>query len=104
MILASLVTKIFEGILSIILKLVGVILLPVNLLISAVLPDLSGALDIVTDYFDYIKSFVPLVISYTGLNTTTIGIIESLLVFMLVSPPIVHGIKIALKWYNALKL
>lgn len=95
---------IINGIFKLIMSLVNLLLMPIDLLIEQFLPDISEAINYVGSFFDYIGDFVPFVISYTGLNQFVLNAIYSILVFMLTVPLMVHTIKLAVAWYNKLKL
>lgn len=98
------IKAIINGIFKLIMALVNVLLMPIDLLIEQFLPDVSTAIDYVTSFFDYIGDFIPFVISYTGLNQFVLNAIYTIFVFILTVPLMVHVIKLALAWYNKLKL
>lgn len=98
------IKAIVNGIFSLIMTLVNVLLAPIDGLVSTFLPDISEALGYVNGFFDYISDFVPFVISYTGLNELVLSGIYDITVFILTVPLMVHTIKLAINWYNKLKL
>lgn len=98
------IKSIINGIFKLIMALVNVLLAPIDLLIEQFLPDVAEALSYVSNFFDYIGGFIPWVISYTGLNEFVLTSIVNISVFILTVPLMVHVIKLALAWYNKLKL
>ena len=97
------INAILTGIINIILFLVNLILLPIDALISTLLPDLSNALTSVAIMFDYALSYIGFAIDMTGLSDLAIGLIVSYWVFKLSAPLLVSTIKTALNWYRTLK-
>ena len=95
---------IINGIFKLVLGLVNVLLIPIDALISRYLPSLADALDYINDFFDYIGSFVPWVISYFGFTDLVLNTIILVVTFILTVPLLVHTVKLALSWYNKLKL
>ena len=97
------INAILTGIINIILFLVNLLLLPIDALISTLLPDLSNALTSVAVMFDYALSYIGFAIDMTGLSDLAIGLIVSYWVFKLSAPLLVSTIKTALNWYRTLK-
>lgn len=98
------IKAIINGIFKLIMSLVTLLLSPIDYLIEQFLPDVANIIDYVGSFFDYIGDFIPFVISYTGLNQLVLNGIYVILVFILTVPLMVHTIKLALAWYNKLKL
>lgn len=98
------INKILMGIFNLIISLVNVILWPLEQLINTLVPNLLPALDSVSDFVNTISKYITWFISYTGLTTSTLSIIISLLTASVMIPLTAHAIKIGLKWYNALKV
>lgn len=97
------INAILTGIINIILFLVNLILLPIDALISTLLPDLSNALTSVAVMFDYALTYIGFAIDMTGLSDLAIGLIVSYWVFKLSAPLVVSTVKTALNWYRTLK-
>lgn len=95
---------IINGLMTLVISLVNVILAPIDLLIENSLPSLSNALDYISNFFDYIGGVVPWVISYTGISSEIISITIDLFAFVLSIPLVVHTVKLAISWYNKLKV
>lgn len=98
------IKAIISGVFKLIISLVNVILSPIDNLITQFLPGLDTALSYISNFFDYIGGVVPFVISYTGINEMVLNAIIDIFVFILTVPLMVHTIKLAVAWYNKLKL
>lgn len=98
------IKAIINGIFKLIMGLVNLLLLPIDTLITNYMPSLSSALDYVNDFFDTIGNFVPFVISYFGFSELVLNSIILIMTFILTVPLLVHTVKLALAWYNKLKL
>ncbi len=97
------INALLQGIFSLIIALVNIILSPIDLLINQFLPGLGTAFSYITNFFNYLGSVVSWVISYTGVSSELLTIIVDLIVFIYTVPYMIHAIKLALKWYNTLK-
>lgn len=98
------IKALISGIFKIIISLVSVLLAPIDALIAQFLPSLDNALSYISLFFDYIGGFIPWVISYTGLSPLVLNIIIDIIVFILTVPIMVETIKLAVAWYNKLKI
>lgn len=98
------IKAIINGVFKLIMSLVNLLLLPIDTLIANFLPEVSQVLGYINDFFDLIGDFIPFVISYTGLNEFVLSSIITIVTFILTVPLMVHTIKLALAWYNKLKL
>lgn len=97
------INAILSGIFSLIIGLVNILLTPIDLAISAALPDLSSAISAVGGYFQLALSNVGFAISMTGLSSTSISILVLYYTFKLTLPITFATIKLAIKWYDKLK-
>lgn len=97
------INAIIKGIFKLVIALVNVILAPIDLLIEEFLPNISNALDQISNFFNILGNVFPFVISYTGLNSFVLVIIVDLFTFILTVPLMVHTIKLAVSWYDKLK-
>lgn len=95
--------KILMGIMKLIIKLVSVLLSPIDNLITSSLPTLSNGLTAFNSLIDYALNFIGYVVDASGLSSTAISLIILYYGFVLVVPLAVYTIKLAIKWYNALK-
>ncbi len=98
------INAIINGIMSLIISLVSGILYPIDALINRFLPSVGDALGYVGDFFETLGGVVPFVLSYTGISLEFISICVDLIVFVYTLPLAVHAIKLAIKWYQSLKL
>lgn len=98
------IAKLLNAILNLLISIISIPIGLIDNFIQQVLPDLSSALNLIGDFFTYISQFSPLVVSYTGLYPATIGIIVSMIVATVMLPLTVEGVKLAVKWFDKLKL
>lgn len=98
------INAIIQGIFSLIMSLVNLILAPIDLLISKFLPSIADILNNISSFFDKLCEVVPWLMSYTGLNKVVALAIVDIYVFILTVPVMVSAIKLALAWYNKLKI
>ena len=92
------------GIFNVIIALVNIILAPIDLAIAAALPELDQALSSIGSMFDVVNSVVGFVISASGLSDVAIDLVIAYWVFALTVPLTFNSIKLAIKWYNNLKI
>ena len=75
------IKAIINGVMSLIISLVGIILSPINLLINQFMPNLSTAFSTINQFFDTIGGVIPWVLSYFGISqellTVAIDLIAS---------------------------
>lgn len=98
------VLELFNGLISLIINLVGLLLLPIDNLILNVLPDLSNAFTAVGAFFNYIATSIAWCVSLTGLSSQTLSLIVAYYTFKLTAPMFFYVLKLALSWYNKIKL
>lgn len=98
------IKAIISGIMKLLISLVSIITVPIDALITTVLPDLANALNAISGMFNIIGQALGWVISLTGISPTALSIIVIYYTFALTAPLLLHAIKQAVKWYNALKL
>ena len=97
------INALLKGIMSLIIGLVSTILKPIDLIIVAVLPDLSGALTAVANLFNFASQYVGFAVSAIGLSNETLSLIVLYYTFKLTAPLMVSTVKTAIKWYDKLK-
>lgn len=95
--------KILQGIMNLIISLVSLILLPIDALITSALPDLSNALNSISQFLNVALQSIGWVISLTGLSSNVISLIVIYYGFSLTAPLLFYMIKLALQWYDKLK-
>lgn len=97
------INAILQGIMSLLIGLVSILLAPIDLAISAALPDLSSAISAVGSYFSLALQNIGFAISVTGLSSTAISIIVLYYTFKLTLPVTFYLVKLAIKWYDKIK-
>lgn len=98
------IKAIIKGIFKLVLALVNLILLPIDTLISNYLPSVANAIDKVSGFFNWVTNLIPWGISWFGFSSTTISLFVAYVTFELTVPLLIHTVKLAIKWYNALKV
>jgi hypothetical protein len=93
-----------NGIMKMMMSLVSILFAPIDALIMNVLPDLSNAFTAIGNLFNYSLQSLGFVVSLTGLSQSTLSLIVMFLTFKLTAPILFSTIKLALKWYDKLKL
>ena len=92
------------GIINLIVGFISLLLVPIDNLILALLPDLSNAFTAIGSYLNIISSSIGWAISLSGLSASTISLIITYYVFKLTAPLSFYLIKLAIAWYNKLKV
>lgn len=98
------INAILTGIFNVIISLVSVILSPIDTVISTYLPDLANGLSAIGQLFATIGTSIGWAISLTGISSECISLIVTYYVFKLTVPMLFYLIKLALSWYNKLKI
>lgn len=98
------INAIIKGIFKIIIKLVSVLLSPIDDLISSLLPDVSTALGAIGGFLQTGFSFIGWGISALGIPQICVSILILYYGIKLTMPLAVYLIKLAIRWYNSLKL
>jgi len=94
---------IFVAFFNIVSFLIHLILLPIDILIEGLLPDLSALFDSIADYLSLVLNYVGFVLSITGIPPATIAVVVAFWVFKLTLPINVWFIKLAIGWWHKLK-
>lgn len=97
------INAIMTGIMNLIIGLVSVLLKPIDLAISTLLPDLSKAFSAIAGFFNYVLDGLGWAISSTCLSSETLSLIVLYFTFKLTAPMTFYLIKLALSWYNRIK-
>ena len=96
------IKAIINGIFNLIVSLVGVILSPIDDLITSALPSLSVALSSIGSFFQLCTNSIGWVLSCFGISSTCLQIIIMYFTFKLTLPLAIYAIKLAVKWYHML--
>lgn len=95
--------KILSGIFKLIIKLVNLLLLPIDTLISNTLPSLDSALTAFNNLIDYVINVIGFCVNASGLSDISITLIVAYWTFVIGGTLSVSLVKLALKWYDKLK-
>ena len=98
------INKLFMGIFTLIIGLVNILLTPINLLITNYLPELSNALALIRELFNLGFTYIGWVLDSMFISSETVTLLIAVLTMRLTIPLAINSIKLAIKWYNALKL
>lgn len=98
------INKLLMGVFKLVISLVNVILTPINLLITNYLPDLSNALALIRQLFNLAFTYIGWVLDSMFVSRETISLLIAVLTMRLTIPLAISAVKLAIKWYNALKL
>lgn len=97
------INTILNGIFNIIIGLVNTILSPIDSLIIDNIPVLDTAFNAVGSFLNLCTSSIGWVLSCFGLSSSCLSLIVAYFVFKLTIPLLFSTIKLAIKWYNAMK-
>lgn len=97
------INKILMGIFKIILSLVNLLLLPINALITNYLPNVSNAFSTIRQLFNTLFTYVGWCVDASFISADTIALIIACLTLRLTLPLLINTIKLALKWFQAVK-
>lgn len=103
-ILENLLTKVFTLIIDIVMYLCDLLLAPIDILIENYMPSIDGVLDYVTEFFQYILGFIPYILSWFKLPDFFIEFVIAFWVLKLNLPLVIHTTKLAIAWYNQMKV
>lgn len=92
----------FSFILNLLGELIVLILTPIDALINSLLPSLSSAFDTINTFVDSFIDYIPYIMSWVGLKTSTITLIVTFVVFKLTIKPVVRLVKLAISWWGAI--
>lgn len=98
------IRAIINGIISLIVDLVSILLSPIDNIITSVLPNLSGAINAVGSLLSTMTQSIGWGISALGIPSSAISLLIIYYTFKLTAPLLFYTIKLAIKWYNSLKL
>jgi len=99
----NIISGIFNVILALVLKIVALILLPFDYLISSLLPSLSDGLTAIGNFLAILTQGLGWAISLSGIPSFVIALVATAYIFRLTIPFNLWMVKLALNWYRALK-
>lgn len=98
------IKAIIKGIFKIIMKLVAVLLSPIDSLITQFLPGTNTIFRFITGAFNVVGQFFSWIIDATLIDSEVVAFLIGVITFRLTVPLLVYAIKLIVKWYNALKI
>lgn len=98
------INAILTGIFKIVTKLIALLLLPINLLITNYLPNFNNMLSSVSSFFRLPIQYIGFITDSLFLSSETISFLILFWTFKLTFPLLVSAIKLVVKWYNNLKV
>lgn len=98
-------SELFYGLFDLAAGVIKIFLIPIDTVISTFLPDLSEALNAVSDLFNnYIAGGIAWAVSLTGLSRASFVLIIAYFTFKLTVPVLFYLIKLVIHWYDRLKV
>lgn len=98
------IQAILSGVFKLVIGLVNLLLAPIDLLIDQFLPQVSEGLSYVSGFFNWVGNLLPWGVSWFGLDPFIISLFVAYVTFELTVPLMVHTVKLAIKWYDKLKI
>lgn len=92
----------FEFIIGFLIRLLDILLAPINFLIVTYIPSLDNALSYIAQYFNYADTYIGWILSATGFPTLSITLLASYFFFKFSISLGVYSFKTLLKWKEAL--
>lgn len=98
------INAIITGVFKIITKFISILLLPINLLITSMLPGFNDVLLYVSNFFSQSSKFLGWIVDSLMLSPEVVNFLILYWTFKLTFPLAVYSIKLVVKWYNSLKI
>lgn len=98
------IKAIIKGIFNLIIGLVNTLLTPIDSVIAQFLPGLSDVLNAISSFFSYIGQFLNWICSWFHFPSWLITFVIAYYVFKLTVPLAIHTVKLAMGWYDKLKI
>lgn len=97
------INAILKGIFNLVSSLVGVLLSPIDSIISSALPSLQVGINAIGQFLTLITSSIGWVLSVFGLSSECLSLIVLYYTFKLTTPLVISTIKLAIRWYDKIK-
>lgn len=97
------IRAILKGIFKLVISLVSVLLTPIDSLINSAFPAIANGIFYLDLFLTYIGNLIPWILSWFHLPNAFLTLVVGYMTFKLTLPLAVHTIKLAIKWYNAIK-
>lgn len=94
---------IFTVILHVILSIVGILLTPIDFLISTLIPNLGSYTANIVNFFGSVTNYLGWAMSAIGINAIVATLLVGFWTFKLTAPAFVWVFKLVFKWYRTLK-
>lgn len=98
------IQAILTGVFKLVTNLVTLILSPIDAVITQFLPGVANALNMVSSFFTWLGNALAWVWSWLGFNSTVTSLFVGYIVFKYTVPFTVHTVKLAIQWYDKLKV
>lgn len=98
------INALLTGILNLITSLINAVLAPIDLLIQTLLPDVSSAFSVFGGFLNLVSQGIGWVVNASCLSSEALSLIVLYYTFKLTAPMMFYLIKLALSWYNKIKL
>lgn len=92
----------FGILMAVLVSIVNLILLPFSLIIQTLLPDLSGALEVIADYFDIVGTYLAWVLNAIAIPSLAIVVLVTYYLFAYSTTFTVWIVKLIIKWKQAI--
>lgn len=92
----------FEAIILFILKIIDILLMPLNFLIQTLAPDLNSAMLNIVDYYNYAGELMGWVLSALAIPSTALVLAASYYLFKWTISAAAYGFKLVLSWKRSL--
>lgn len=98
------IKRIISGIFKLIIGLINVLLAPIDSLISSALPDLAAGINAVGSFLSLCMQSIGWVLSVFAIPSGALSLLILYYGFKLTLPLAVSTIKLAIRWYDKLKI
>lgn len=98
------IKKIISGIFKLIIGLVQTLLAPIDSLISSALPDLAAGINAVYSFLSLCMQSIGWVLSVFAIPSGALSLLVLYYGFKLTVPLAISTIKLAIRWYDKLKI
>lgn len=98
------INAILIGIFKVVTKLISVLLAPINLLITNMLPNFNNMLTIVGNFFSQVGTYTGYILDSFLISNEVVSFLILYWIFKLTFPFLVYSIKLIIKWYDKLKV
>ena len=98
------IKAILKGIFKLVISLVSLLLSPIDSLISSSMPALSDGLNAVASFFNWVGNLMPWGMSWFALSSSVVSLFIAYMTFKLTVPLAINTVKLAIKWYDKLKV